>query len=200
MDYPALALLEFDGIASGLKTADAMLKKSPIAVLKCGTVHPGNYLVLIGGTVGSCQEAYQHGLNICTVVDSVFLPDIDKTVHGAALGNTMKPKHDALGILETSTSPAILHACDIAIKSAPVDICEIRYADDLGGKAFALFSGTLTDVEAALQYGSSVIANQLLRKELIPLIDENLSKLVASGTGFSSCKLSSPAGAEKVEL
>ncbi len=64
MDYPALALLEFDGIASGLKTADAMLKQSPIAVLKCGTVHPGNYLVMIGGTVGSCQEAYQHGLNI----------------------------------------------------------------------------------------------------------------------------------------
>jgi microcompartment protein CcmL/EutN len=196
MDYPALLLLEFDGIASGLKTVDTMLKKSPIAVLKCGTVHPGNYLVLIGGTVGSCDEAYQAGIKSPYLVDSVFLPDIDSSVYDAALGKTTTPKHDALGIIETKTSPAILKACDFAIKNTPIDICEIRYADDLGGRAFTIFSGALTDVEAALELASSKVAEQILNVELIPKLDENLHEIIGTGTSFKPCKIATPAGAE----
>ncbi|MFQ5584163.1 MAG: BMC domain-containing protein [Calditrichia bacterium] len=47
--YPAIALIEISNIAAGIKVGDAMLKKSPIALLKTGTVSRGKYLVLVGG-------------------------------------------------------------------------------------------------------------------------------------------------------
>ena len=39
--YAALALLEFETVASGILASDLMVKRSPIALLRCGTVHPG---------------------------------------------------------------------------------------------------------------------------------------------------------------
>ena len=45
MTPAAIALLEFDSIAAGTLTADAMVKNSPIDLLRCGTVHPGKYPV-----------------------------------------------------------------------------------------------------------------------------------------------------------
>ena len=45
--YPSIALLELSSIAVGIFTADAMVKRAPITVLKSGTVHNGKYLILI---------------------------------------------------------------------------------------------------------------------------------------------------------
>ena len=50
---PAIALLEFDSIAVGIEAGDAMAKRAPIDVLRSGTIHPGKYLVLVGGAVGA---------------------------------------------------------------------------------------------------------------------------------------------------
>ena len=47
--HGALALLEFATVASGILASDLMVKRAPIALLRCGTVHPGRYLVLVGG-------------------------------------------------------------------------------------------------------------------------------------------------------
>ncbi len=48
---PALGLLELESIAAGIEVGDAMAKRAPIEVLRAGTVHPGKYLVLVGGAV-----------------------------------------------------------------------------------------------------------------------------------------------------
>ncbi len=48
MIEPALALVEFSSIATGIQAADAMIKRAPIETLRAGTVHNGKYLVLIG--------------------------------------------------------------------------------------------------------------------------------------------------------
>ena len=37
----ALALLEFSGAAAGILAVDRLLKMAPVALLRCGTVHPG---------------------------------------------------------------------------------------------------------------------------------------------------------------
>ena len=52
---PALALVEFGSIAGGILAADAMIKKAPLNVIKTGTVQPGKYLVLIGGSVADVE-------------------------------------------------------------------------------------------------------------------------------------------------
>ena len=51
--HAALALLEFDTISGGILASDLMVKRAPIALLRCGTIHPGRFLVLIGGSVSS---------------------------------------------------------------------------------------------------------------------------------------------------
>ena len=59
--HAALALLEFDSIASGVLASDLMVKRAPIALLRCGTIHPGRFLVLVGGSVASTEAvSYTH--------------------------------------------------------------------------------------------------------------------------------------------
>ena len=50
--HPAIGLLEFESVAAGIVAGDAMAKASPVAALYAGTVHPGRYLVLVGGDTG----------------------------------------------------------------------------------------------------------------------------------------------------
>ena len=153
--HGAMALLEFNSIASGVLASDLMVKKSPIALLRCGTIHPGRFLILVGGSVASTQEAFATGLELGEDDDSlsgsVILGDVHPYLHDAVLGERQDLIGDALAVVETRSSPALLAAVDAAIKSTTVKLCEVRLGDDLGGNALALMSGDLSDVEIALQ-------------------------------------------------
>jgi microcompartment protein CcmL/EutN len=153
INYPAIAVLEFSGIAPGILAGDAIVKCAPITVLKAGTVHNGKYLILIGGSVAAVEEGYLKGLMIGAdeVVDHVILPDVHEQVHGAILGIRNICSADAIGIFETATVSATIKSADAGIKGAEIDIVEIRIADDLGGKAFSIFSGKVEEVEIALK-------------------------------------------------
>ena len=85
---PAIAVVEFKDIAVGIVATDAMLKKSPIAFLKCGTISRGRYLTLIGGTTASVEEAINEGLfwGGANVLDHVLLADVHPQVYDAILG------------------------------------------------------------------------------------------------------------------
>ena len=160
--YPAIALIEFSSIATGVIAGDAMVKKSPISMLKTGTVSRGKYLVLIGGSTASVEESFKEGLNVgvSTVVDKVFLPDIHPQVLDAMLGKRQKVSYEAFGIIETTSIAATIEAADAGIKGAVVDIIEIRMGDALGGKAFVMMSGKVEDVEAAVEIGMNAITNK----------------------------------------
>jgi len=54
---PAVCLLEFSSIAKGIEAGDAMIKRAPLQVIRAGTVHPGKYLVLVGGFTADVEEA-----------------------------------------------------------------------------------------------------------------------------------------------
>ena len=58
---PALGLLEVESIAAGIEVGDAMAKRAPIDVIRAGTVHPGKYLILVGGDVAAVEEALEAG-------------------------------------------------------------------------------------------------------------------------------------------
>ncbi len=196
--HPALALLEFDSIAAGIAAADAMTKKAPIALLRCGTVHPGRYLVLLGGTVASVQEAHALGMQFDFLAEEVFLPDVHEQVHNAALGSRRELEADALGVLETIRAPAILRAADAAVKSADVDIAEIRFSDDLGGRAFVFFDGPIHEVDTALEIGRAGLhSEQVLACRLLPRLDENLRRLLVQATRFGEVEGLQPEGAEE---
>ena len=56
-----MALLEFETVAAGVLASDRMVKRAPIALLRCGTIHPGRFLILVGGSVASTEEAFLVG-------------------------------------------------------------------------------------------------------------------------------------------
>ncbi len=191
---PAIGLLEFSSIAAGILAGDAMVKRSPVEVIYAGTVHPGKYLVLVGGAVAHVEEALPAGrdavgagggaiVDSVAIVDEIFLPDADPRVAAALRGERRAGGRDALGIVETATVAAIVGAADRGVKAASVELQELRYADDLGGKAYCLFDGELADVEAAVEAAVAGLARpeHLVSRVVIPrLHDEMADNLDAS--------------------
>lgn len=155
---PALVLFEFSSIARGMVAADAMVKRSAVELIHAGTVQPGRYLVLLGGEVAEVEEAMKAGKSVGgpAIEDVIWLPgvhpDVMVTLHPAnQVPRTPYTDKDALGIVETRTAPAAIHAGDIAVKGAQIQLLSIRLSDGLGGKGLVLLTGLVSDVEAALE-------------------------------------------------
>jgi microcompartment protein CcmL/EutN len=198
-----MALLEFKTIASGVLASDLMLKRSPVALLRCGTIHPGRFLILVGGSVASTEEAYQAGLQLGQTEgclnDSIFLGDIHPFLHDAVLGKRRNLAGDALAVVETRSSPALLAAVDAAVKSTDVMLAEVRLGDDLGGHALALMCSDLPNIETALDICSDRAGDQLYSRQLLPRLDPGLRSLLDQGTRFGLCPAFEPVGAEYPE-
>ncbi len=186
--YPAIALLEISSIAQGVLTGDAMAKKAPIDMLRSGTVQPGKYLVLIGGSVGDVEEAFREGERLAAerLIDRVFLPDVHPQVHDAVLGSRHTELRDALGVIETSTVAAVVHAADAGIKGADVHVIEVRLADGMGGKGIVLFTGRVADVQAAVEAGTGVLGGHdcTVCETVIPALHEEMVRDVSETTRF----------------
>ncbi len=187
---PALALLEFSSIAAGIQAADAMVKRAPIDVIKAGTVQPGKYLVLIGGMVADVEESLAAGRDVAaggaTIVDFVYLPQVHPEVVEAIGGGRVPQVIDALGVIETTTVAAAIHAADAGIKGAMVRLVEVRLADGLGGKGIVLFSGLVADVQVAVEIGVGVLERPdlLVRQVVIPQLHPEMWENVADATRF----------------
>ena len=169
---PAIALLELDSIAIGVRAGDAMVKRAPVEVTYAGTVHPGKYLVLVGGDVASVEEAYAAGLaaGAGALVDRIFLPAVHPEVVRILRGMRGRLNGHAIGVVETRTAAATVAAADRGRKGAEVELVEIRLADRLGGKAYCVFSGEVADVEAAVELAVSGLADPgvLVAQVVIP--------------------------------
>jgi microcompartment protein CcmL/EutN len=173
---PAVALLEFDSIAVGIEAGDAMVKRAPLDVIKAGTVHPGKYLVLVGGRVADVDEALEAGRSVGSehLVDEMVLPDVHDDVVAALLGQRVTGPGEALGIIETASVAAIIEAADAGVKGAAVTLREIRMADGLGGKGYLLFSGPVSEVDAAVEISSDRVQAQVIASRVIAQIHEEM--------------------------
>ncbi len=185
---PAIGLLELSSIAVGILAGDAMVKRSPVEVIYAGTAHPGKYLVLVAGAVAHVEEALPAGREVSTgaLLDEIFLPDAHPTVAEALRGRRQSGHRDALGIVETSTVAAIVGAADRGVKGASVELQEIRYADNLGGKAYCLFDGPVADVEAAVEAAVSGLARPelLVSQVVIPRLHDEMADNLESAAEF----------------
>jgi microcompartment protein CcmL/EutN len=201
----ALALVEFSGAAAGILAVDRLLKNAPVALLRCGTVHPGRYLALVGGSVAATEVAHAAACaaaaECCALVDEVCLPDPHPQLAAAVGGARRDCAGEALGVIELGTSPGLLRALDAVLKALAVELVEVRLADDLGGRALAVVAGRLPDVQAALDLArerKGPVA-EWLGGTLLPRLDDTLRDVLNAGTAFGRCPAFEPAGAEKLE-
>ena len=175
---PAIIVLEFGSIAIGIAAGDAMAKRAPLGALYTGTVHPGRYLVVAGGEVADLEEALAAAREAGQewIRDEIFLPDVHPDVVEAAAGARRGHNASALGVFETRTVPAVLRAADRAVKGTLVSLLEVRLADGLGGKGYALFAGEVADVEAAILLCEESLETPdlLVAKVVIPKIQEEM--------------------------
>lgn len=177
-DQSAIALLEFGSIAFGVRAGDAMVKRAPVEIAYAGTVHPGNFLILVAGDVACVDEAFQAGLETGTetLLDQLFLPAVHPDVVQALLGRRGPSSGEALGMIETRTAAATLGAADCGLKGAEVSLLEIRLADRIGGKGYCAFSGPLAEVEAAVEAAVNHLASPetLIADVVIPQFHEEM--------------------------
>lgn len=189
MIEPALALVDFSSIASGIEAADAMVKRAPIDTIRAGTVQPGRYLVLIGGAVADVEESLAVGLEVggSNVIDHVFLPNVHPGVVEAVAGGRVPDPSDALGVVETSTAAAAILVADAGLKSARVRLVEVRLADGLGGKGIVFFSGVVADVDIAVASGIGALdrPDLLVQRVVIPQLHADMWENVSAATPFS---------------
>lgn len=187
---PAIALIEFSGIAAGAYAADRMVKRAPIELLHAGTVQPGKFLILIGGGTAEVEESYREGLQAApdAIVDEVFLPQVHRRVVDAIEGERKFGDDESMVVLETSTVAAIIRATDAAAKGAAIAVAEMRFGSGLGGRGFAILTGVRTDVEAAAEIARKSLAGRdvTLCHSIISNVHEQFAEQLGKSSRFFS--------------
>jgi microcompartment protein CcmL/EutN len=186
MTFPALALLEFNSIATGIEAGDAMVKRAPVERIQSGTIQPGRYLVLVTGDVAPVEEAVAAGREVGAnaLCDEVYLPNVHPGVVEALAGSREAAPGGALGIVETHTVAAAILAADAGLKGAEVTLWQLRLGDGLGGKGVVLFAGLISDVEAAVAIAAHRAQAQLLRQVVIAQLHEEMRQNVTLSGRF----------------
>jgi len=168
----AIGLVELSSIASGMQSADMMLKTSAIELILSRTICSGKYMVLIAGDVASVQAAIavvNEELDE-SIIDTIILPNVHPDIFPALSGTNNPPELAALGILEAFSVASLIEGADEACKAADVQLIEIRLAMALGGKAFCTLTGDVAAVTSAIETGAEKIGakGMLVNKVVIP--------------------------------
>lgn len=179
----AIGVLELISIARGFEAADDMVKAAEVSLIIAKPVCPGKFLIVVEGEVAAVSSAISAGRDKVGVffVDELILPNIHPEVIPALYGvSEMKPP-GALGIVETFSVAAAVEAADAGVKTAAVDLLELRLAIGMGGKSFLVFSGQISSVKAAVEAGCALVAQKglLTASSLIPAPDVQIKRLLA---------------------
>ena len=174
--YTAVGMVEFNSIAAGIDAADQMVKTAQVDPLFFKTICPGKFVAAVSASVNAGRETHADAL-----VDWFIIPNIHRDVIGALAGATGITERGALGIIETFSAASIVVASDAAVKAADVQLLDVRVALGLGGKGYALMTGDVAAVNAAVEAGSTAAAESglLVSKVVIPSPAETVFEQIA---------------------
>lgn len=158
----SIGLLELSSIAAGFQVCDAMLKASDVELVLARTICSGKYMVLIRGDVAAVEAAVEAGKaeNEFSVIDSFVIPNVDESLFPAIAGITKGDTLEALGVIESFSVASLIEGADAMVKSANVQLLEVRLAMALGGKAFAVVTGSVSAVRSAVDSGAQMIGRK----------------------------------------
>ena len=170
--HQSIGLIEVSSIVAGFTVTDTMLKAANIKLILARSICSGKYMVLIGGDVSSVKAAIDAGCMAARgfLIDHTVLPRIHPDVFAAIGRSQPQEPTGALGIFESFNIVTLIEAADAAVKTANVTVLEVRLAMALGGKAFAMFTGDVSSVQAAVDAGKTIIseAGVLVNAVVIP--------------------------------
>ncbi len=164
----AVGLIELTSIGFGFAVEDAMLKAGDVRLLLARTICSGKYIIAVTGPVAEATAAVDAGVAATPegLIDHAVIPRIHQSVFRAlsqavelhvplAEGALQQPPK-ALGVIETFSGVSILEAADAAAKAGQVTLLRIHLAMALGGKGYLMLSGSVSDVQTAVDAGSEI--------------------------------------------
>lgn len=162
MEKNSIGLIEMTSIASGMLAADIMLKTSNVELILSRTICSGKYMTLVGGDVAAVRSAVETAVDTIgfAVIDHFVIPNVHMSIFPAISGHSGVDMLEALGIVESFSVASLIEAADAAVKSAKVQLIEIRLAMALGGKAFFTVTGEVAAVTSAVEAGAMVVADK----------------------------------------
>jgi len=130
MELNSLGLVEMSSIAAGMQAADIMLKTSEVELIISRSICSGKYMVLIGGDVAAVQTAVETASQTIdyALIDTFVIPNVHRDIFPALSGHTDVKELQSLGILESFSVASLIEGADAAVKSASVQLLEIRLA------------------------------------------------------------------------
>lgn len=167
-----IGLLELCSVARGVEVADAVLWQAHIELLFSTPVHPGKYVLLFTGSVDDVRASVRRGAEIAgaDLVDQLVIPQVHEQIVPILKrnGGHIKGELDAIGVIETTTVASAIVSADIALKTATVDLIDLRIANGLGGKSFFTVTGEVSDVRSSVAAGARNAQEKgLLAREVV---------------------------------
>ena len=153
----AVGVIELKSIAKGVDATDAALKSAGVKLISAHPACPGKYEILLTGSISDVTAALDHVKSRFEqyIVDSSIMGRIDEQVITALFGTQLAEKRGSLGIIETYSAASAIKAADIAVKTARVNIFELRVSRGMGGKGVVMVTGEIGDVTSAVEAGAA---------------------------------------------
>ena len=158
----AVGVIEIKSIAKGVEACDDALKAADIRLVSAHSSCPGKYEILITGEISAVQAALEHVEEkyAMFVLDAILLGRIAQSVIQALFGTQPEAERGALGVIETYSAASAIKAADTAVKTAKVDIVDLRISRGMGGKGVVLLTGSIGSIEASVAAGSEYAKQQ----------------------------------------
>ena len=171
---PSVGLLELCSVARGIEVADTVLWEAGVELLFASPVQPGKYVMLFTGSVQDVAASARRGAEVAgpDLVDQLVIPQLHEQVVPILRrrGGVINGQIDAVGVVETTTVAQSILSADLALKTASVDLLDLRLANGLGGKSFFVVTGEVSDVRSSVAAGARLAqeAGLLAREVVIP--------------------------------
>lgn len=151
--FEALGVIEYLKIPTGMVAADKMAKTSDIEIIQCVSMCPGKYVVMFKGDLSAVKSAIEAGTVEFSenVIDSFLLGNPSKKIYEALSGANNVDISGSIGIIEAYSVASTLEGADIALKTANVDLIDIRLARGMCGKSYFTITGLVAEVTASIE-------------------------------------------------
>ena len=155
--FKSIGVIELKSVPKGVEATDAALKAAGIDMVSAHPACPGKYEIILTGSISNVTAAVSHVVSKFEsyVIDSSIMGRIDEQVIKALFGTQTSEKKGSLGILETFSAATCIKAADVAVKTARVDIYDLRVSRGMGGKGVFMLTGEVGDVTAAIEAGAN---------------------------------------------
>ena len=160
--FRAIGVIELKSIPKGVEATDAALKSAGVELVAAHPSCPGKYEIVLTGSISNVTAAVSHVQSKFDgyIIDSSVMGRIDEQVIKALFGTQTGERKGSLGLIETYSAATTIKAADIAVKTARVEIFDLRVSRGMGGKGVIMLTGEVGDVTAAVEAGAAYATSQ----------------------------------------